>query len=312
MNNLPMKRRTFVGNMGVGALVLGRPSLRAASGPGITFGFSTYGMKTLKTERAIAVLGEIGYDSVEINLWSGWDADSAKLSKARRKSIRQALEDHDIKLTGFMEKLKNSEKKADQQAVLDSIRRAADLGRDLSPGHQPVVQSTLSGKKWDEMKDVYLRQLETWAKVAEQSKIVVAIKPHRGGALSRPSEAVWLIEKLGQPKWLRMCYDYSHYAFRDMPMAETIKTALPYTAHIAIKDAVQKDGRIRFVNPGTSGNIDYGNLLRMFYAGGYRGDVCCEVSGQVWNVKGYDPIASAKQCYRLVAPAFRKAKVPRG
>lgn len=302
MNRLVMNRRTFFGNVGLGALALNTPSVSAASGRGITFGFSTYGMKTLKTERAIEVLGEVGYDSVEINIWRGWDADSMALSKGRRKSIRKALEDNDIKLTGFMEKWKNA----------DDIRRAADLGRDLSPKHQPVLQSTLSGKKWEDMKDVYLRQLEAWVKVAEESRIVLAIKPHRGGALSRPSEAVWLIEKLGKPKWLRMCYDYSHYAFRDMPMAQTIKTALPYTAHIAIKDAVQKDGRIRFVNPGTSGTIDYGNLLRMFYEGGYRGDVCCEVSGQVWNVKGYDPIVSAKQCYQLITPAFRKANVPRG
>ncbi|MGB0578752.1 MAG: sugar phosphate isomerase/epimerase family protein [Limisphaerales bacterium] len=305
-----MNRRTFIGNAGLGALALGTSSLRAASGKGITFGFSTYGMKTLETERAIEVLGEIGYDSVEINVWSGWDADSAKLSKERRKSIRKALNNNGIKLTGVMEKLHSAGNQ--QQATMDRIRRAADLGRDLSPKHQPVLQSTLTGKKWEEMKDVYLRQLEAWVKVAEEAKIVLAIKPHRGGALSRPSEAVWLIEKLGKPKWLRMCYDYSHYAFRDMPMAKTIKTALPYTAHIAIKDAVQKDGRIRFVNPGTSGTIDYGNLLRMFYDGGYRGDVCCEVSGMVWNAKGYDPIVSAKQCYKQIAPAFRKARVPRG
>ena len=305
-----MNRRTFIGNAGLGALALGTSSLRAASGKGITFGFSTYGMKTLETERAIEVLGEIGYDSVEINVWSGWDADSAKLSKERRKSIRKALNNNGIKLTGVMEKLHSAGNQ--QQATMDRIRRAADLGRDLSPKHQPVLQSTLTGKKWEEMKDVYLRQLEAWVKVAEEAKIVLAIKPHRGGALSRPSEAVWLIEKLGKPKWLRMCYDYSHYAFRDMPMAKTINTALPYTAHIAIKDAVQKDGRIRFVNPGTSGTIDYGNLLRMFYDGGYRGDVCCEVSGMVWNVKGYDPIVSAEQCYKQIAPAFRKARVPRG
>lgn len=308
----PSSRRQFIGSLALGSCASAVSGLTAAEPKrGITFGFSTYGTKTLKTERAIAVLSGIGYDSVELNVWSGWDGDSETMSKARRKSIRQALERHDLKLTGLMEKFRNSNKASDLKYTLDRIRIAGELGRDLSPNHQPVIQSTVGGKKWDDMKDLYLRQLEQYVKVAEQVKTVVAIKPHRGGALSRPSEAVWLIEKLGKPQWLRMCYDYSHYDFRGMKMADTIKTALPYTAHIAIKDATKDGDRIRFVNPGVSGRIDYGNLLRQFYAGGYRGDVCCEVSGQVWNVKGYDPIASAKQCYKLISPAFKKARVPR-
>jgi sugar phosphate isomerase/epimerase len=305
-------RRKFVAGLGAGAVVLSNRRGFAATGQrGITFGFSTYGMKTLKTEKAVKMLAGIGFDSVELNVWDGWDADSAKLPKARQNAIRAALADHGLLLTGLMEKLNNKDTAGDQKRILDRLRLAAELGRKLSPDHQPVIQSTLSGKKWEDMKGIFLRQLEAWAKVAEREKTVIAIKPHRGGALSRPSEAVWLIEKLGRPKWLRMCYDYSHYDFRGMTLEDTIKIALPYTAHIAIKDAIEVDGRVRFVNPGLGGRIDYARLIRLFHAGGYRGDVCCEVSGQVWNVKGYDPVASAKQCYRSIAPAFKKAGVKR-
>ena len=303
-------RRDFVAGLSAAALSLSGLPAFAAGGRRMTFGFSTYGMKTLKTEKAIEVLGDIGYDSVELNVWEGWDADSAVLSKGRRKDIRMALSDRGLLLTGLMEKLKNGDK--DQKKIRERLRLAAELGRDLSPNHQPVIQSTLSGKKWEDMKEVFLHQLEDWAKLAEREQTIIAIKPHRGGALSRPSEAVWLIEKLGKPKWLRMCYDYSHYDFRDMTLAGTIKTALPYTAHIAIKDAVMKDNRVRFVNPGLGGRIDYAKLISLFHAGGYRGDVCCEVSGMVWNQKGYDPVASAKQCYQSIAPAFEQAGVARG
>lgn len=308
-----ISRRSFIATTGLGAVTLAADANSVASPKaGITFGFSTYGTKTLKTERAIEVLAEIGYDSVELNVWPGWDADSATLSAKRRKAIRSSLAECQLKLTGLMEKFKNADRASDLKSSLDRIRLAGELGRELSPTHQPVIQSTLGGKKWDDMKEVYLRQLEQYVKLAEEVKTVIAIKPHRGGAMSRPSEAAWLIEKLGKPKWLRMCYDFSHYDFRGMKMSDTIKTALPYTAHIAIKDATKVGDHIRFVNPGVAGRIDYGNLLRQFYVGGYRGDVCCEVSGQVWNVKGYDPIASAQQCYNLISPAFRKAKVPRG
>ncbi|MBN2307405.1 MAG: sugar phosphate isomerase/epimerase, partial [Candidatus Hydrogenedentes bacterium] len=63
--------------------------------------------------------------------------------------------------------------------------------------------------------------------------------------------------------------------------------------------------------PGESGTIDYAVLLRLFYAGGYRADVCCEVSGVVSGKPGYDPVAAANTSYANVAPAFEEAGVPR-
>ncbi len=50
-----------------------------------------------------------------------------------------------------------------------------------------------------------------------------------------PTQAVWIFEQLGKPAWLRMVYDYSHYAYRGLPLKETIQTALPYMAHVAAR-----------------------------------------------------------------------------
>jgi sugar phosphate isomerase/epimerase len=312
--NTMIDRRAFIRRGMQGTLALGAcsmlPQVQAAAG-GMTLGFSTYGMHDLKTEAAIRQLKQIGYDAVELTIWPDWDANPAALSADRRRSIRKVLEDTGIVLSSFMGKFKISNRNADHRSVMDRIRLAGQLGRDLSPGHAPLIQSTLGGKKWEDMKDLYLRQLEDWAKVAEAERTVVAIKPHRGGALSRPSEAAWLIKKLGNPQWLRMCYDYSHYDFRDMTLEDTIAEALPYTSHIAIKEAVKKDGKLMFVNPGRGGRTDFAKLIGLFHAGGYRGDVCCEVSSQVWRQKGYDPIASARQCYKFIAPEFKKAGVSR-
>ena len=38
----------------------------------IGFGFGTYGMQSLKTEDAIRVCAEVGYDGIEFALLSGW------------------------------------------------------------------------------------------------------------------------------------------------------------------------------------------------------------------------------------------------
>ena len=120
-----------------------------------------------------------------------------------------------------------------------------------------------------------------------------------------------MIETLGKPKWLRMAYDFSHYAHRDMTLVDTIETALPFTSFVAVKDTVMVGGKARFVLPGESGQVDYPRMLKLFHAGGYRGDINCEISGMVSNQKGYDPIATAERCYANIAPAFMKAGINR-
>ena len=53
------------------------------------------------------------------------------------------------------------------------------------------------------------------------------------------------------------------------------------------------------------------SVLRTMHEAGYRGDVCCEVSGMVFSQKGYDPVAAAKTCYANLAPAFERAGIRR-
>lgn len=53
--------------------------------------------------------------------------------------------------------------------------------------------------------------------------------------------------------------------------------------------------------------MDYAELLKLLAAAGYRGDVCCEVSGMVHSQKGYDPVAAARTCHANLLPAFQKA-----
>ena len=108
-----------------------------------------------------------------------------------------------------------------------------------------------------------------------------------------------------------MVYDYSHYAFRDIDLVESVRAALPYIAHVAVKDAVEQDGKVRFELPGTAGTINFVTLLKELNAGGYRGDISCEVSGMVSGKPDYQPLPAAETCYRNLADAFWKAEVAR-
>ncbi|MBQ15926.1 MAG: hypothetical protein CMJ65_02250 [Planctomycetaceae bacterium] len=309
-----MQRRDFLAT-GLSAAVyssMGNWLPAAPARGGMTFGFSTYGAKTLKTEAAIDLVADIGFDSVELTIWPGWDANPAQMSSRRRRNLRKQLASRRIRLTSLMEHLHIDESNRSLRARLDRVKLAAELAHDLSPGTPPLMQTTIGGGgQWKDVRGRYAAELARWLKVADAEDLVIAVKPHRGGAFSRPVEADELIKRLDRPKRLRMCYDFSHYDFRDMTLEGTIRTALPHVAHVAIKDVVQKDGRTRFVLPGEGGRINYERLLRLFHEGGYRGDICCEISGQVWSKAGYTPSKSARTCYSNIAAAFRKARVPR-
>ncbi|MFN7562112.1 MAG: sugar phosphate isomerase/epimerase, partial [Prosthecobacter sp.] len=144
-----------------------------------------------------------------------------------------------------------------------------------------------------------------------EMKFTLVIKPHRMQAMSRPEDAIWLFKQLGEPKQLRMIYDYSHFHHREpqMTIADTVAQSLPWTVYVASKDVVMKDGKAAFALTGEAGDLDHADIVKAFVAGGYTGDFCCEVSSQIWKAKGYDAIAATNTCYKNLAAAFQRAGV---
>ncbi|HTN74574.1 MAG TPA: TIM barrel protein, partial [Pirellulaceae bacterium] len=102
---------------------------------------------------------------------------------------------------------------------------------------------------------------------------------------------------------LRAAYDFSHFQLRGRKLAESWATLATQTAFIHVKDATGEPGKFRFLLPG-EGTIDYADYFRLLKRDGYRGCVMVEVSGQIWNQPGYDPIAAAKQCYVVLKKAL--------
>jgi sugar phosphate isomerase/epimerase len=311
-----MTRRRWIGTAAVALSAPGWFALqRACAGPlapaGCTLSIGTYSFKGVPLEKAIGLVAEIGYDAIEIATQPGFDGHPDTMPAERRQAVRRLLKQSGLKLTSLMEHLYPAAQDRQHAEDLRRLRRVAELGHDLAPDAPPLVQTVLGGGEWEQRKALFRDRLGDWAALGRDMQTVIAVKPHRGNALSRPDEAVWLIRQLDDTPWLRMVYDYSHYAFRDMSMESTIATALPYTAHLVVKDVVEKDGRAVFLLPGESGTVDYATLLRLFHQGGYRGDVCCEVSSMISAKSGYDPAAAAKTCYHNLARAFADSAVPR-
>ncbi len=296
-----MNRREFLQtSIALGALpVLGARKERRH--PAVTLGFSLYGMKTLKTEDALRQLSKIGYDSVELCLNDDWDAAPKNVTAKRRKDLRILLGDLGLKLTALMINIKLN---GEQKVSISKIREAGQMGHDLSPNNPPIIESVGGSGKWKDVKNEFRDNLAHWATAAKDSKCVVCLKPHRFGAINRPVDAVWLINQI-KSQWLKLAYDYSHFIHRDIGFEDSLKTMVPHTRFIHVKDTIIKDGKPRFVIPGASGQIDYTKLIRLSAKLGYRGDINAEISGQVWSQKNYNPIATAADSYKNLASAFK-------
>lgn len=271
----------------------------------ITLGFSSYALPTKTPLEAISSIAETGYDSIELCVFPPRES-----TLKTHREIGDRLAATGLKLTSLMENLKPLETEAEFQASTERLKRVCEFARKFTP-NVPLIQTVLGGKDWPQQKSQCRDRVGEWKEIANEANVVLAIKPHRGHAMSRPQDAIWLIEQLGNSPWIRMCFDYSHFIFRGMPMRATIEESLPYTAHIAVKDAVEIDGRVVFQSPGQAGTIDYVSLLSQFAAGGYRGDVCVEVSSQIWKQPGYDSSATLNSCYRVLAEAFDSANIER-
>lgn len=290
------------------AALLRAPALAAEKPSMLSFGFSLYGMRSLALNEALSACAQIGYDAVELAVMPDWPADPRKLGKDDRKRLRERLVDLKLTLPALMENTPLDGDDVRHKAQLDRLKAAAELGHELSRDHPPLIETILGGKpdEWDKRKETFATRLADWAKLAETAKTVIAVKPHRMGAMNRPEHCLWLLEQIKSP-WIRLAYDWSHFEQRDLMMKDTVKSLMPMTRFVHVKDTVIEKGQARFVLP-SEGTTDYNALLQLLRDNAYSGCVCVEVSGMVSSKKDYDPLAAAKKCYEKLKPAFNMAK----
>lgn len=309
MSTLPLTRRHWLrGAAGglAGCLATSARGNEQAAGA-ISLGFSLYGMKTLKLADALRACAKIGYDGIELAVMPGWPAEPKSLNAEARRALRDQLADAGLELAGLMENLAEPADAAAHRVNLDRLKAAAELAHALAPKSPPVIETILGGRpgQWDQVKDRLAERLRAWAETAAAARVVVAVKPHVGNALHRPDDALWLVRQVKSPH-VKLAFDYSHFQLRGLPLEKTVAALAPESVFVHVKDAKGTADKFEFLLPG-AGGVDYGAYFRLLKVAGYRGPVVVEVSGQISNRSGYDPLAAARQSYAALAPALAKA-----
>ena len=278
----------------------------------MTLGFSTYGARGITTEQVLPILSVTGYDAVELTATKGFDAAPENMSTSRRRQVKRILYDTELVLTSLMEHTVPSDDAKVNTGNLKRIEAASELVRDLTGNKNCVIQTVLGGGDWDNRKNLLVEQVGRWLEVTTKYDVTCCIKPHRGGGMSNPEQALWIMQQLGNPQRLRMVYDFSHYIFTGLELQPTVEQAVSKTAHVAVKDTIKNpQGGYQFKLPGSTGAIDFSVLIKLLFQGGYRGDISCEVSSMLWRQTGYDPRQAIRTCYQNMSRAFEKSGVPR-
>lgn len=299
-------RRHFL-QQAAGAVALATlPLLSHAVSAGINLGFSLYGMKTLPVDEALRVCADTGYRNVELVLNQGYPTEPKLLSAHARTKLRNQLALSKLDVSGLMLNMSLTADDKAHSANLESIRTAAQLAYDLVPENPPVIETVLGGKplEWGNVKDFMAARLLSWAEVARAGNIILAIKAHVGNAVNSPDRLLWLLQNVSNPA-IKVAYDYSHFELQGFSLADSLKALLPHTHFIHVKDSSGDATKFQFLLPG-EGHTDYVAYFRMLKQSNYNGPVVVEVSGQVFNRPGYDPIVAAKKCYKALSAAIAR------
>lgn len=277
---------------------------------------SNYGMPSLSLDEALAHHAAIGYRAIEITVLPHYATAVERFDGAERKRTRDLLRRYDLTCSGIasFQTLTDPDDVA-TAPILASQRAAIDLAADLAtPSDTPVV-AFYSGGSVEDWPAARARLIERIAGLAEHARgrgVVLAMKAHANGCVSRPYQLVDLHEQIGSPAF-RFCFDMSHYEVQGLSIEQAMYPLLPLAVHTEVKASIGRSPNQEYMIPGEPNTqSDFVGQFRAMKALGYRGYLVPEMSVHVMRRPNYEPVAALRLAHTALTRALEEAGLPPG
>jgi sugar phosphate isomerase/epimerase len=276
-------------------------------------GYNTWSMPTIGIDQAVAHLGALGFDSLELTICPGWPTDADGLDDAECRRLRGLFAGNGLVLTGCTG---NAPVLAeDWPAVRARLQRCLEVAGALRGEGEPIYVSTTAGTApegatWEDCRDELADRLGALAAHAASCGARLHLEPHVHAAVHRADQALWLLDQVGSAAF-GLTLDISHFEVQGIDADATVTALAGRFGAVEVKDERGVVPDFTFLIPG-EGTMDYVGFLRSLARSGYRGSVSVEISKFRQAIAGYDPLAAATRSYRVLAAAFAEAGVARG
>lgn len=155
---------------------------------------------------------------------------------------------------------------------VDTFKRRLNFAKEIGV---PIV-NTGPGEVEDEAgKGRFLNNLHELANYAAELKVIVALETH-GDLMGSGEKSVKVIKQVNSP-WVRINYDTGNVIFYGgVKPEEDIKNAIPYIAHIHLKD---KRGGLKVWDfpPLGMGEVNFPAIFEILSEEGYTGPISVEI-----------------------------------
>jgi inosose dehydratase len=274
---------------------------------------SNYGLPHLALEPALALHAAIGYRAMELSVLPTYTTALDTFDPAARRQAREPFRRHGVDLSGvaLFQTLTDPDPAA-TEPVLANHRGAIDLAAELATGDQPPPLAFFSGGTvgdWPAARTRLIDRIGALADYAASRGVVLAMKAHANGCVSRPHQLIDLIEQVGSPAF-RICFDMSHYEVQGLSLEQALYPLIPLAVHTEVKASIGRAPNQEYMIPGEPDTqSDFIGQFRAMAALGYRGYLVPEMSVHVMRRPNYDPEAALRLAYRALTAALERVGV---
>ncbi len=275
--------------------------------------YGTYATPMLPLEESLRMIADIGYDGVELCVSPKHNLMPENLDSAERRQLKDMLSELNLGVPAFfMLGSLLTENEETHKERLDLTLRVVELAKDLDVGEHPVISVGIGGRTamWETHRDILVRLLADYAKMAADEGFTLAIEAHVNAMVDRAERTVWVLDTVDNPL-IKLHFDIVHFYLARDPITETVHKLVPYTAHTHVTDVRILEDRFELVLLG-QGELDSVEYVKAMHEAGWDDFITLEVSTMVWSKDGYDPVAAASFSYKTLDNAFEVAGVPRG